>query len=70
MKDQAPKSNIKRESLRFRKMVVNNAIAQQRIEGNKSSPRDTLRDLNLIAKGEIDTETAIRNVNKFYKLNV
>jgi hypothetical protein len=68
MKEQTPHKTIKKGSLEYRKTMVKSAIAQQTIEGIKPSSRAALRDLNLIAKGQLDVEIAINNLNKRYKV--
>jgi Antitoxin VbhA len=55
-----------REELDRNMQNVAHAIAQQELEG-LNVPEATVKDLHWVARGEIDTEEALRNVKRRLK---
>lgn len=55
-----------KEKLERNMQDVAHAIAQQELEGLKV-PEATVNDLHRVARGEIDTEEALRNVKRRLK---
>ncbi|MCH2228669.1 MAG: antitoxin VbhA family protein [Candidatus Caenarcaniphilales bacterium] len=57
--------NPKTKEIEFSKIAAKAAVAQQRLEGLKTS-RAFLKDLSLVLKGDLDIPQALSNITKRY----